>query len=408
MDSQGAPGSFMYPSEALSQTPSLSTDALPRESPEDKIRSMGLQRSRHALIQELDLHLALEQQGGLVQHPVPAIQGQEGGQTLQLRRRMVLLGALQQALTQLPALSAQLDTWTSQSAGIEAQLRAAVQRVDPKLLPALQAALEQRRQWLITCREQATAIQQDAEGILQFESSRMGISWSLAGGREEDLSLFNASCTQLQKNLSVAADAQQNGAEAARELQELQQALTASTQALQHAQAEHGHLAHALSDVQEPLQRSASELSTALQSVLQCLPEEQRGLTDAGAALLDLRKSMQGHESMSGLLDQVSACLQHQQLLSTRFASLPADLQRQVAALHGPLSALREEPQRAAPETVAALVNILGDAAEDDCSAQVLQEGASAASAMQVLGLIKDATDVDNLCCMYEGWTPWM
>ena len=37
----------------------------------------------------------------------------------------------------------------------------------------------------------------------------MGVSWSLAGGKEEDLSQFGASCTQLQKLLSVAARAQE-------------------------------------------------------------------------------------------------------------------------------------------------------------------------------------------------------
>ena len=38
------------------------------------------------------------------------------------RRRMVLLGALQQALSQLVAVNAQLGTWQSQVAGLEAQL----------------------------------------------------------------------------------------------------------------------------------------------------------------------------------------------------------------------------------------------------------------------------------------------
>ena len=37
----------------------------------------------------------------------------------------------------------------------------------------------------------------------------MGVSWSLAGGKEEDLAQFGASCTQLQKLLSVAARAQE-------------------------------------------------------------------------------------------------------------------------------------------------------------------------------------------------------
>ena len=34
----------------------------------------------------------------------------------------------------------------------------------------------------------------------------MGVSWSLANGREEDISQFGASCTQLEKLLAVAAD----------------------------------------------------------------------------------------------------------------------------------------------------------------------------------------------------------
>ena len=68
-------------------------------------------------------------------------QGAGGGLAL-TRRRAVLLGTLQQALSQLHAVAAQLDTWRSQAAGLEQQLLQTTRHSLPTHLNPLQVGPE--------------------------------------------------------------------------------------------------------------------------------------------------------------------------------------------------------------------------------------------------------------------------
>ncbi|KAL0031856.1 hypothetical protein WJX79_000268 [Trebouxia sp. C0005] len=418
---------------------------------------------------EAELEAALQPLGGLGQPALIAPKDplSEPNWSLSIRRSQVV-NALQSALCILSDAEEAWLAWRHASSQTEIQLRRLF-RTGQQQHNVHEQFLTSRQQWLSGCDDIAGWIERMAQNVLQLERSREGIVWSRsAGADDKSFAECSALLQQRQFTCSALQSAEQEVKVAQQTLPELRAQAAAAAAKLQPAQMQERQLGQSFAQQAPKLLQVAQAVVQPVRDCQKAAREAPSAVEQTQAALKEVLGHLEGSNrakaimaSMQEAHDQLTPFQQHASALDESLGAvieavehnLHANSQQQppqslqgkptkgfskskraalvLDAMTPLLPAAMDQVQSpdmtdlsvkqlasavaALPEQAKAVATSIqqayqAQAAEtaDKLFGKASREHRSLNVEQHVDQLIKQATSLDNLCQMYEGWTAWI